>query len=81
MRPGVKTTVELPDPLLRQAKAYAIDHGVALREVFEKALGMLLREGSQPPGTFRLQTITTKGEGLQIEGNWTEIRSLIHPAE
>jgi hypothetical protein len=74
----MKTTVELPDPLLRQAKAYALERGVPLREVIEAALVMLLRERPPAPGRFRLKTITTKGEGLQIDGDWSQIRSLIY---
>ena len=74
----MKTTVDLPDPLLRQAKAFALEQGVPLREVFEVALVMLLREKPAAPGGFRLETITTKGEGLQIDGDWSEIRSLIY---
>jgi hypothetical protein len=74
----MKTTVELPDPLLREAKAYALERGVPLREVFETALVMLLRNKRAAPQGFRLKTITTKGEGLQIDGDWSEIRSLIY---
>jgi hypothetical protein len=74
----VKTTIELPDPLLHEAKSYALERGIPLREVFETALVMLLREKAANPGGFRLKTITTKGEGLQIDGDWSEIRSLIY---
>ena len=74
----MKTTVELPDPLLREAKAYAVERGLPLREVFETALVMLLREKPAASEGFRLKTITTKGEGLQIDGDWSEIRSLIY---
>lgn len=74
----MKTTVDLPDPLLREAKSYALERGVPLREVFEAALVLLLREKSAHPGGFRLKTIATKGEGLQIDGDWSEIRSLIY---
>jgi hypothetical protein len=74
----VKTTVELPDALLREAKAYALQRGVPLREVFESALVRMLRETPAAAGGFRLKTITTRGEGLQIDGEWSQIRSLIY---
>jgi hypothetical protein len=64
--------------LLREAKAFALERGVPLREVFEAALVMLLREKSANPGGFRLKTITTKGGGLQIDGDWSESRSLTY---
>ena len=34
----VKTTLEIPDPLLRQAKATAAERGVSLRELVSRAL-------------------------------------------
>jgi hypothetical protein len=57
----MKTTVEIPDPLFRQAKAYASSHGMSLREVFETGLRAVLE--AQPPAgkPFRLKWITTKG--------------------
>jgi hypothetical protein len=74
----MKTTVEIPDPLFRQAKAYAASHGIPLREVFETGLRTVL-EGQSPAGRrFRLKTITTKGEGLVCDGDWNTIRSLIY---
>jgi hypothetical protein len=74
----VKTTVEIPDPLFRQAKEYAARNGIPLREVFERGLETVLR-GSRPAARrFRLKTVTTKGEGLACEDDWGQIRSLIY---
>ena len=70
--------MELPDPLLRRVKAYARERGSPLREVFAAALEMFLRERSTAPGEFRLQSTVTKGAGLQIDGDWSETRSLIY---
>lgn len=74
----MKTTVEIPDPLFRQAKEFAARHGIPLREVFERGLETVLR-GSRPPARrFRLKTVTTKGEGLFCEDDWGKIRSMIY---
>mgnify|MGYP002153784606 FL=1 len=74
----VKTTVELPDSLLRQAKAYAAQQGIPLRQVFERGLQAVLR-GSPPIGRgFRLKTVTTRGEGLACDDDWATIRSFIY---
>jgi hypothetical protein len=74
----MKTTVELPDALFREAKAFAARHGIPVREVLERGLRMVL-EG-QPAGRqrFRLKTVTTQGEGLACETDWSVIRSLIY---
>jgi hypothetical protein len=73
----MKTTVEIPDALFRQAKAYAASHGIPLREVFETGLRAVLE--AQPPAgkPFRLKWITTKGR-LVCDDNWETIRSLIY---
>jgi hypothetical protein len=74
----MKATVEIPDPLFRQAKAYAASHGIPLREIIETGLRTVL-EGRPPAGKrFRLKTITTKGHGLVCDGDWNTIRSLIY---
>ena len=74
----MKTTVEVPDGLFREAKAYAARNGMPVREVFELGLRMVL-EGS-PGGRrrFRLKTVTTKGEGLLCDADWSAIRSRIY---
>ena len=74
----MKTTVELPDPLMREAKAFAAERGIPLREVFQQGLEAVLRNQAGAEKPFRLKTITTKGEGLQVKGGWDEIRSMIY---
>lgn len=74
----MKTTVELSDALLRQAKEHAARQGISLREVFERGLVMVLQNSAPPRRRFRLKTITTQGEGLVCESDWATIRSLIY---
>ncbi len=74
----MKTTVEIPDVLFREAKAYAARHGLALREVFGRGLQLALQEKPLPARRFRLKSVTTKGEGLQCDGDWSTIRALIY---
>jgi hypothetical protein len=44
----VKTTIELPDPLLREAKAAAASSGLSLKELFAEALSKHLATRAQP---------------------------------
>lgn len=74
----MKTTVELSDDLLRQAKEYAARHGIPMREVIELGLQMALQAKRPSRRSFRLKSITTKGEGLVRDGDWSTIRSLIY---
>ena len=73
----MKTTVEIPDALFRDAKEYAVHHGIPLREVFERGLRSVLA-GPEPGRRFRLRTVTTKGEGMVCDPDWQTIRSLIY---
>ena len=74
----MKTTVVLSDDLLRQAKEYAARHGIPLREVIEFGLQLALQAKKPSRRPFRLKTVTTKGEGLICDGDWSTIRSLIY---
>jgi hypothetical protein len=74
----MKTTIEIPDTLFREAKEYAARHGIPLREVFELGLEIVLREAGPKRRRFRLKTITTKGEGLVCDADWGTIRSKIY---
>jgi hypothetical protein len=74
----VKTTVEISDSLFRDAKRYAARQGIPLREVIERGLQMAIKGERQPRRRFRLKTITTKGEGLAVDGDWNKIRSMIY---
>ena len=56
----MRTTIEIADELLRQAKTRAADEGVPLRQVIEEAIRMyILRRRSK--GQYRLQWRTESG--------------------
>jgi hypothetical protein len=42
----LKTTLEIPDALFRQAKAAAAEQGIPLRELISEALAEKLRPGT-----------------------------------
>jgi hypothetical protein len=46
----VKTTIEIPDPLFRQAKAAAAEQGRPLKYFFTEALQHQLRRKTEPAG-------------------------------
>jgi hypothetical protein len=74
----MKTTLEIPDALLRRAKEHAARQGIPMRELFERGLRLALEEPARPRRRFRLKTITTRGEGLVCDGDWSTIRSLLY---
>ncbi len=46
----MKTTIEIPDPLFRRAKARAAERGQSLKELFNEALQQKLAEESGSGG-------------------------------
>ena len=73
----MKTTIELSDALLSEAKHVASDRKETLRELFETALRRHLAQTRKSGNNgFKLRKHTFKGNGLQsgiTEGDWTNI--------
>jgi hypothetical protein len=57
----MKTTLELPDELLIQAKKAAAEQRRPLRAIVEDGLRMVLREPQKRTQTKRVRLITVKG--------------------
>ena len=74
----MKTTIELSDALLTEARKTASKRNQTLRELFETALRRYLAElQATDGGKFTLRKHSYKGHGLQpgiAEGDWAEIR-------
>jgi len=72
---GVKTTIEISDALLEEAKQLAKAKNLTLRELVECGLrGELKRRSAAPP--FHLRDASVSGEGLTDSAErltWTEI--------
>jgi hypothetical protein len=76
----MKTTVQLPDPLVASAKAVARKEHTTLAALVQEGLQRVVRErlgGSKP---FKLKDASVKGRGLSkdFESGWPSIRSAIY---
>ena len=76
----MKTTIEIPDAILEQAKEVATGEGVTLRSLVEEGLRRVL-EDRQANSEFQLREASFKGKGLQPQvqdGSWERIRDLVY---
>ena len=76
----MKTTVEIPDSLLKEAKKLATSEGTTMRALLEEGLRRILDERKRT-GVFRLRKVTFKGNGLQHHmagSSWESIRDIIY---
>ena len=76
----MKTTVEIADPLFRQAKALAERDGLTFRVLVEEGLRTVVETRSNTePKQFRLRDGSfRKGEGLQPGLKWTDLTTLAY---
>ncbi|MEO7336081.1 MAG: type II toxin-antitoxin system VapB family antitoxin [Caldimonas sp.] len=60
----MKTTIEISDPLLDQAREIAARDGETLRSLVEQGLRAVIAERSAKAKPFRLRDFSVKGDGL-----------------
>lgn len=72
----MKTTLEITDSLLVQAKQLAARRSVTLRQVVEEALRNVLDQPREKP--FRLRDGSFGSKGMRRKLAWDEIRDEIY---
>ena len=76
----MKTTVEIPDKLLEEARRLAAREGTTLRALIAEGLRRIVSERKRT-GAFRLRRATFKGDGLQpaVAGSsWDRLREMVY---
>lgn len=76
----MKTTIEIADPLLREARGLAVRQGITFRALVEHALRRAVVE-AKLGAPFRLRRASFKGEGLVAElrgASWDKLRGLAY---
>ena len=72
----MKTTVEIPDGLFREARRYANSHDLTFREVVEAGLRRIVFDKAASREPFRLDKRSVPGDGMLKDYSWSGIRSL-----
>ena len=76
----MKTTLDLPDPLLREARRVALRERTTLRALVEQGLRQVVAQRQSAAG-FRLRKASFKGQGLQpgmADAGWDQLRDLAY---
>ena len=76
----MKTTLEISDPLLREARKVAARERTTLRALVEQGLRQVVLQKKQR-SEFRLRDASFKGHGLRgelMDANWEQIRDLAY---
>ena len=76
----MKTTIEIADGLLKQAKQAAQREGTTVRALVEAGLRAVLKERRERP-RFRLRDASFKGKGLKPafqQASWDDVRDAIY---
>lgn len=76
----MKTTVNLPDELVREAQDLARRERTTLKDLIETGLRSVVTQHAQEPG-FRLRDASVDGRGLRSEfrgAQWEQIRDAIY---
>jgi Bacterial antitoxin of type II TA system, VapB len=76
----MKTTLDISDSLLQQAKKRALRERTTLRALVEKGLRQVVTEKPRR-GSFRLRKASFKGRGLRPEvadAGWERVRDLAY---
>lgn len=76
----MKTTFDIADSLLNEARRVASERGTTVRALVEEGLRRVLGE-RRSAGAFRLRKVTFNGEGLQSDvagAGWEEIRRRVY---
>lgn len=76
----MKTTIEVSDALMLEAKALAQVHKTTLRALVEEGLEKVLRDLREPK-PYKMRDCSVRGEGLQPGQellSWAEVRDMIY---
>jgi hypothetical protein len=74
----MKTTIEISDPLLHDARKLARREGVTLRALVERGLRRVVAD-AKPAAPFKLRRASYKGRGLRADldgASWERLRDL-----
>lgn len=77
----MKTTLEISDRLLRDARTIAKREGATLSALVERGLRHVIAQKGEPRTAFRLRKASFRGRGVRSElqeAGWDRLRALVY---
>jgi hypothetical protein len=74
----MKTTVEISDALLEQARELAAARSTTLRQIFEEGLRNLIDSSAERKPKYKMRDLSVGGKGRAPKLSWEEIRDVIY---
>lgn len=77
----MKTTIEVPDALLSEARKVAAREGTTVKALVEQGLRRVVAEKKRAAVSFQLRKATFRGQGLQPgvkDASWERLRELAY---
>lgn len=81
MATHMKTTIDISDTLLVEAKRVAARDGTTVKALVEQGLRQALAERRRGGGRFKLRRASVSGNGLQPDArgaDWEQLRALAY---
>jgi len=73
---NMKTTIDIADSLLQQARKMAKERNTTIKAIVEAALREQITRQKRPKARFRLDTPTFGGRGLQPGLSWDDLTTI-----
>ena len=74
----MKTTVEISDALLEQARELAAARSTTLRQIFEEGLRNVIDSSAERKPKYKMRDLSFGGKGPAPKLSWEEIRDMIY---
>jgi len=77
----MKTTIDISESLLKEAKQVARAEGITMKELFEQGLRRAIAERTKPKKPFKLRDASIFGERPNRELSWPEMQQVLYEGQ
>jgi len=78
---NMKTTIDISESLLKEAKQVARAEGITMKELFEQGLRRAFADRTKPEKPFKLRDASIFGERPNRELSWPEMQQILYEGQ